>query len=58
MDSDVMDRAMEEARQVAEQYMERRLKGLQRVINRKQNEITELRARLAAYEQEEEPVNG
>ena len=51
----VMDQAMAEARKVAEALIESRLKGLQRVIGRKDDEIRRLREQLA--EQEEGTTN-
>lgn len=41
---------MEEARRIAADLVERRVKGIQRVIARKDREISELRARLAEQE--------
>ena len=52
MDSDeLMERAMSEARTVAERLIEARLKGLQRVIGRKDDEIRRLREQLANQEE-------
>lgn len=53
---DLMERAMAAARMAAAELVEKRVKGMQRVIARKDREITELRERLAAYEPEEEPT--
>lgn len=49
----VMDQAIAEARAVAEQLIERRVKGIQKVVARKDREIAALRQRLAEYEQED-----
>lgn len=56
-DRAVMDQAMAEARAVAEQLVERRVKGIQKVVARKDREIAELRKRLAEYEQPQEEAN-
>lgn len=49
-DDQLMERVMEEARRIAADLVERRVKGIQRVIARKDREISELRARLAEQE--------
>lgn len=51
----VMDSAIAEARLIAEQLIERRVKGIQKVVARKDREIAELRRRLAEYEPQEDP---
>lgn len=48
-----MERAMAEAREAAAELVEKRVKGMQRVIAKKDRTIANLRARLAQYEPEE-----
>ena len=53
-DEQVMALVLDEARRIAAELVERRLRGLQRkVIAPKDREIAMLRQRLAAYEQED-----
>lgn len=50
----LMEQVMDEARRIAAELVDKRLRGLQRkVIAPKDREIAELRARLAAFEQED-----
>jgi len=52
-DDELMEQVMDEARRIAVELVERRVKGIQKVVARKDREIAELRARLAEYEQED-----
>lgn len=52
--ADLMELAMVEAREAAAALVAKRVKGIQRVVARKDREIAELRERLAKYEQDQE----
>lgn len=52
-DDELMEQVMDEARRIAVELVERRVKGIQKVVARKDREIAGLRARLAEYEQED-----
>lgn len=55
-DDALMEQVMDEARRIAAELVETRLRGLQRkVIAPKDKEIAELKRRLAEYESQEDP---
>ena len=48
---EVMALVMEEARRIASELVERRVRGIQRVVARKDEQIAELRRQLAHQEE-------
>lgn len=51
---DLLDQAMAEARTVAERLIEKRIRGMQRLVSVRETEIRRLRLQLAEYESQEE----
>lgn len=53
----VMAEAQAVARQIAEQLVEKRVRGLQRIVSRREIEIAELKRRLAELEPQEDETD-